>query len=60
MIKIKVIEHDGSEHDTEVEAYDAAEVHEKRMRAEVEAPHSILIGDISVDARNIKMVKVVR
>lgn len=60
-MNVKVVEHNGEEHITEVTGYDAKVTH-----AEIKSAQSIetsdctvVIGNIIIDARNVKSVTIV-
>jgi hypothetical protein len=61
-VQLKVIEHDGSEDLTEVESYNPQETSQmiKEAQSHDTSDYMVLIGDIIVDARSIKKVKVVK
>jgi hypothetical protein len=56
--KIKVVEHGGEEHITEVEKFVAKEVYEQiRAAQNHDTPdYVVVIGDVIIDARSIKTV----
>lgn len=58
---IKVVEHNGEEHITEATGYDAKATHAdiKAAQNNETSDHTVVIGDVIIDARNIKSVTVV-
>jgi pyrimidine operon attenuation protein/uracil phosphoribosyltransferase len=58
MVKVKVIEHSGQEHVTEVESFNALEVYKSIQEAQssTNGQHVIVVGDVIVDARSIRTV----
>jgi hypothetical protein len=58
MTKVKIVEHSGEEHITEVEKFDAKEVYEQiRAAQNHDTPdYVVVIGDVIIDARSIKTV----
>lgn len=59
--KVKVVEHSGDEHITEVSGYDAKATHVEIKSAQNNetSDYTVVIGDVIIDARNIKSVTVV-
>jgi hypothetical protein len=57
-LKVKVVEHSGEEHITEVEKFDAKAVYEQIKAAQNhDTPdYVVVIGDVIIDARSIKAV----
>lgn len=57
MITLKIIEHSGVEHITQVAEYNAKETFMELIKARVENPFMLLVGDIIVDARVVQSIK---
>jgi hypothetical protein len=57
-LKVKVVEHSGEEHITEVEKFDAQALYEQIKAAQNhDTPdYVVVIGDVIIDARSIKAV----
>jgi hypothetical protein len=58
MTKVKIVEHSGEEHITEVENFDAKALYEQIKAAQNhDTPdYVVVIGDVIIDARSIKAV----
>jgi hypothetical protein len=56
--QVKVIEHSGEEHVTEVASFDAKETYEQIKAAQDHASNDyvVVIGDVIIDSRSIKTV----
>ncbi|AKM19791.1 hypothetical protein GARCT_02540 [Geobacillus sp. 12AMOR1] len=61
-MKIRIVEHSGEEHITEVEKFSAKSVYEQIKAAQNhDTPdYVVVIGDVIIDARSIKAVVLVR
>ena len=61
-MKIRIVEHNGEEHITEVEKFSAKSVYEQIKAAQNhDTPdYVVVIGDVIIDARSIKAVVPVR
>ncbi|WJQ02851.1 hypothetical protein QT236_14290 [Geobacillus stearothermophilus] len=57
-MKIRIVEHSGEEHITEVEKFDAVLLHKQIKAAQnYDTPdYVVVIGDVIIDARSIKAV----
>ncbi|USK48859.1 hypothetical protein LIT38_20330 [Bacillus sp. CMF12] len=57
-VKVRVIEHSGAEHVTEVENYNAAELYQtmKAAQGHDTSEYIVVIGDVIIDSRSIKSV----
>ena len=57
-MKIKIVEHSGEEHITEVEKFDAKALYKEiRSAQNHDTPdYVVVIGDVIIDARSIKAV----
>lgn len=57
-LKVKVVEHNGEEHITEVEKFDAKALYEhiKTAQNHDTPDYVVVIGDVIIDARSIKAV----
>lgn len=60
-MKVKIVEHNGEEHITEVTGYDAKATHAeiKEAQSNETSDCTVVIGNVIIDARNIKSVTVV-
>jgi hypothetical protein len=58
MVTVKIVEHSGEEHITEVEKFDAKKIYEQMKKAQNhDTPdYVIVIGDVIIDARSVKTV----
>jgi hypothetical protein len=58
MVKVKIVEHGGDEHVTEVESFNALEVYKAMQTAQSSenGEHVIVVGDVIIDARSVKTV----
>jgi hypothetical protein len=58
MTKVKIVEHSGEEHITEVEKFDAKELYQQIKAAQNhDTPdYVVMIGDVIIDARSVKAV----
>jgi hypothetical protein len=58
MTKVKIVEHSGEEHITEVEKFDAQALYEQIKAAQNhDTPdYVVVIGDVIIDARSVKAV----
>jgi hypothetical protein len=56
--KIKIVEHGGDEHITEVENFNAKEVHEQMKAAQLldTNDYVVCVGDVIIDARSVKSI----
>ncbi|EZP74998.1 hypothetical protein H839_15898 [Parageobacillus genomosp. 1] len=61
-MKVKIVEHSGEEHITEVEKFDAQALYEQIKAAQNhDTPdYVVVIGDVIIDGRSIKAVVPVR
>lgn len=59
--KVKLVEHSGEEHITEVSGYDAKATHTEIKAAQNNetSDYTVVIGDVIIDARSIKSVSVI-
>lgn len=59
-MNVKVVEHNGEEHITEVTGYNAKATHAEIKAAQNNetSDHTVVIGNVIIDARNIKSVTV--
>jgi hypothetical protein len=62
MTKVKIVEHSGEEHITEVEKFDAKALYEQIKAAQNHdrPDYAVVIGDVIIDGRSIKAVVPVR
>ncbi|UQD53297.1 hypothetical protein C0971_15665 [Bacillus methanolicus] len=57
-LKVKIIEHSGEEHITEVEKFDAQALYKQIRTAQNHdtTDYVVVIGDVIIDARSVKAV----
>jgi hypothetical protein len=58
MKSIMIVEHNGEQHETNIEKYDAVKIHEQIKAAQSNSTNDyvVVIGDVIIDARSIKKV----